>query len=190
MKKILIVSFTFLYCFMGFSKNKEIQQVEFYGVDFSCVNVINAAESDDQFMHAFVAINNLVLAEPTKYNISKYLSLDVKTKNVNVAIERSNTLKEKNFRNNSCDIDLNEIVAPYPTIDGNVLIIIAETLDKPSHFGTYLAVVFDGKSKEMISVKKFSGNAKGFGLRNYWAGSLWNGLKMSRFSKNIVEDYK
>ena len=76
-------------------------------------------------------------------------------------------------------MSIEEIIKAYPSNQGNMLLIVATELNKLNGYGSFVAVVFNGETKEIISSKKISGKPSGFGLRNYWAGSLYNSLKAS-----------
>ena len=55
--------------------------------------------------------------------------------------------------------------------------LIATTLDKGNGIGYYTAVLFDPATQEVILQMDMTGKPGGFGLRNYWAGSVYNALK-------------
>lgn len=54
------------------------------------------------------------------------------------------------------------------------LVLIATTLDKGNGIGYYTAVLFDPATQEVILQMDMAGKPGGFGLRNYWAGSVYN----------------
>lgn len=181
MKKIFLMAVAMLFMTVGQAQNKnkkEPVKVDFYGIDFSVVNVVGASETDDKFMTAFAAINQLLVVEPKKYDVGKFLQLDVQSLNVDHAISQVDKLKNVKFRNNKeSEMMLKEIVKSYPITKGNALLIVAKKLNKSTNTGTFIAVIFDGETKHIVSEQEFSGKAKGFGLRNFWAGALYNGLK-------------
>ena len=57
------------------------------------------------------------------------------------------------------------------------LVLVATTLDKGNGLGYYTAVLFDPATHEIITQMDMVGKPGGFGLRNYWAGSVYNALK-------------
>ena len=70
------------------------------------------------------------------------------------------------------------ILARYDNGSGNKgLVLIATTLDKGNGIGYYTAVLFDPATQEVILQMDMAGKPGGFGLRNYWAGSVYNALK-------------
>lgn len=178
MRRILFFLMAMAVSFSVFAQKQEKQKVSFYGVDFSSVNVVGADESNDQFIDAFARINGLLLSEPAKYDVAKYLNLEVETTNIDVAVKQTEKLAGGNFRNKQVhEISLRDIAASYPDVDGNVLVIVAKELNKGRNSGTFIALIFDGKSKDVLSQREFTGKSKGFGLRNFWAGALYSGMK-------------
>lgn len=57
------------------------------------------------------------------------------------------------------------------------MVFIAQFLDKSNNRGTYEVVFFNTETKEIIEEWITDGKARGFGLRNYWAGSVYSALK-------------
>ena len=51
---------------------------------------------------------------------------------------------------------------------------IAKTHDKSEGRGIYELVVFDIATRDIITQKLVVGKARGFGLRNYWAHTIFN----------------
>ena len=84
------------------------------------------------------------------------------------------------LRSTKADIaaQLPGILARYDNGSGNKgLVLIATTLDKGNGIGYYTAVLFDPATQEVILQMDMAGKPGGFGLRNYWAGSVYNALK-------------
>ena len=166
MKKLLSIALC-LIAVSGFAqKGKTKMAADFYGVDYSCVSVVGANEQPAEFIKAFEAINRLFLSEP----------------NVEQANEALGGLAAEQFtpRSTKADIaaQLPGILARYDNGSGNKgLVLIATTLDKGNGIGYYTAVLFDPATQEVILQMDMAGKPGGFGLRNYWAGSVYNALK-------------
>lgn len=177
MKRIIII-FTVLLSTSSLFAQKQKPTAEFYGVDFSQVNVIGAIDPEDKLIEAFVAINELVQHEQAKYDVGKYLKHTITFTNIEKAIDQTKTLEGKEFKNQKLQtIDVKAIIDAYPQTESKVIVIVAKELNKSRNNGTYIALIFDGTTKEIISQKEFNGKSGGFGLRNFWAGSLYVGLK-------------
>ena len=66
---------------------------------------------------------------------------------------------------------------PIQKTPGVGMVFIAQFLDKSNNRGTYEVVFFNTETKEIIEEWITDGKARGFGLRNYWAGSVYSALK-------------
>ena len=66
---------------------------------------------------------------------------------------------------------------PIQKTPGVGMVFIAQFLDKSNNRGTYEVVFFNTETKEIIEEWITDGKARGFGLRNYWAGSIYSALK-------------
>ena len=174
MKKLLSIALC-LIAVSGFAqKGKTKMAADFYGVDYSCVSVVGANEQPAEFIKAFEAINRLFLSEPKKYDVAGFTGIDILSTNVEQANEAFTP------RSTKADIaaQLPGILARYDNGSGNKgLVLIATTLDKGNGIGYYTAVLFDPATQEVILQMDMAGKPGGFGLRNYWAGSVYNALK-------------
>jgi len=160
-----------------------VKNVNFYGVDFSCANLFGLSESPDAIKSGIEKINQLFITEKKKYDISKYFKKDV----IFYCLESTDKNNE-NFsanklssRNEYIELDDSEIQKIINTLScdsgGYGLVLIAENLNKSDKKATYLVVFFDENTKEIIYSKRASGKPGGFGIRNYWAGSIYNLIK-------------
>ncbi|MFI3333108.1 MAG: hypothetical protein SNI51_08740 [Rikenellaceae bacterium] len=94
------------------------------------------------------------------------------------AIKNIATLQSRNFTDlDEEKISIESVVASYPEIKGTALLLIARELNKAKAIGQYDIVVFNGQTKEILKIDSFVGDAGGFGLRNFWAGSIYKGLE-------------
>ncbi len=188
MKHIVLL---FCLCIAGLANagNKPSNQVlfdtiTFYGVDFSLAKVYAADESAEQFLKAFKGINELFQSEPKKYDIAK--AFKVKCTNTSLSqvftsiskIDAAN-LFIQNDKYRLTQADVNKLISELDTgtDKGIGTIIIAGLLNKSTQKATYVVVTFNIGTKEIISQKQIQGKAKGFGLRNFWAGSVHSTLK-------------
>ena len=182
MKKLLSIALC-LIAVGGFAqKGKTKMAADFYGVDYSCVSVIGANEQPAEFIKAFEAINRLFLSEPKKYDVAGFTGIDILSTSVEQANEALGGLAAEQFTPRSAATDwqtqLPQIVARYDNGSGNKgLVLVATTLDKGNGIGYYTAVLFDPATQEVILQMDMAGKPGGFGLRNYWAGSVYNALK-------------
>lgn len=188
MKKLLIMFVTLSVATVALSQNRnenEKIKVDFYGIDFSDVNVICAKETSAKFIDAFERINELLIVEQSKYDFAKYFGLDVVSIDYGPAIKQIKVLNDVKFKDKQhSNIDITSIVSKYPNNDNNGLIVIAKELNKRYNRGIFIVVIYDGKTKNILLQQELLGKAGGFGLRNYWAGALYSGLKSMKYFQN------
>jgi hypothetical protein len=162
-------------------------EVTFLGIDFSgSKGVVLEASAEEMRDDIFPAINTLMLVEEQKYNIKKALLKSEVTNDPRETDRMNATLDVANFSVYS----LKEITPLTPDViakmvkqynlkgkKGIGLVFIAESLDKIHTLGTYYLVYFSMPEGKVILSKKFTGTARGFGLRNYWAHTIYNILQ-------------
>ena len=170
MKKLILFLFlsTSLFCFgQGKSALKDIQSIKFYGVDYSQAKVFGADESPAQFKDAFRRIKK----EVTEISLD---AVNQVNENINVA-ELMTTKREYSLSKEQIKAAIEAL--PIQKTPGVGMVFIAQFLDKSNNRGTYEVVFFNTETKEIIEEWITDGKARGFGLRNYWAGSVYSALK-------------
>ena len=137
----------------------------------------------------YVSWNNLILNEPDKYYLKKFFG----NKDFNYLIEPVMTV------NSEVDLDkikvtsiytydpfnhekLQSIVKAYKKYipeetDGIGVTFIIEKFDKTNKIGITNIVFFDIATCEIIFSDRIISEPGGYGLRNYWAGSVYKTLK-------------
>ena len=158
-----------------------------YGVDYTHTKVFAADESIADFAKAFHGINMLLVTEMDKYDFTR-----VWGKTVNVVIEPMLKITADATYDNMMTLsnmydELNtaEIIKNYelPQTEGTGLLMIAKFLDKPNACATYDLVVFDIATRDILQKREVKGYAEGFGLRNYWARTVYNIIKRTKIYK-------
>lgn len=185
MKQLILaicLLFTGAVCAQDKTSLKDIDKLTFFGVDFSLAKVYGAEESTQQFKDAFTAINNLFLREAKKYNTEKAFKADVTT-NITPSLNAVETISQSSLmaEDNAYTLSDEEIARHIKNFDtrdaqGYGAVLIAGLLNKSKAKGTYAVVVFDIATKKIIECRQFTESAQGFGLRNYWARSVYNTL--------------
>ncbi|MCC8036418.1 MAG: hypothetical protein LIO77_10950 [Rikenellaceae bacterium] len=164
---------------------QSVTTANYYGIDFSHTKVFGASETDTQFRNAFTNINILVIEEGKKYNLANAFGKNFpiqnfETANSRVILNQDLRTSDKTYRIG--DDQLGEILSAYGGNDQGVgLLIICQLLNKQDNQGVWKVVLFDIPTKEIIYTKDVSGKAGGFGLRNFWAGSLYQVLKKWKY---------
>ena len=164
---------------------QEITSITFYGVDYSLVRVYGASESPTQFRTAFAAINDLFITEPKKYDISKFTGKKLNEISLDAVSEVNHKINLHDLVTTTPDytLDATQITQAVRRLpikkgaEGTGAVVVAQLLNKADHRGTYELVYFDVATREIIDGITLSGKAGGFGLRNFWAGSLYKALK-------------
>lgn len=188
MKRLVLI---FMLCLPVISAAQEevfdFDKVSYFGIDFSKVKIMGANESDADFHEAFERINMLVLGEPKKYNLPRAFGKTVFIEDLGTVISRSTTqigdLRTTNPGYMVTEDEMHEIVDAYRAEGdtGYGLVIAGEFLNKPAAEGSFVVMFFDRSNGDIVYYKRASGKAAGFGLRNYWASSLYNVLKKWRY---------
>lgn len=186
MKKLLV-----LVCFLGFCATSTFAQTSavFYGSDFSLVKVYGASESDGDFALAFNKINELFLTQSNKFDVAKYMRQSISKSAIKVAQEAMDRVFDatKYDEHNllcgevsyDCQPQIAQHIAQYQLAEneGRGIVIIANLLDKSHGKGSFYFVTFDIATRTIESCVLSSGKPKGFGLRNFWANSLYHAMK-------------
>ena len=158
-----------------------------YGVDYTHAKVFAADESIADFTKAFEGINMLLVTESDKYDFTRVLG-----KTVNIVIEPmmkittvANYDNMMTLSNIYDEPNTAEIVRNYelPQTEGTGIVMIAKLLDKPNARATYDIVTFDIATREILQEREVIGVAEGFGLRNYWARTVYNVIKRTKLYK-------
>ncbi|MDL2255542.1 hypothetical protein LJC44_01960 [Parabacteroides sp. OttesenSCG-928-G06] len=163
---------------------QDIEELTFLGVDYSLAQVFGAEETTAQFRHAFDGINGLFLSEPKKYAPSQAFPRKKITENYRMVDQLNRGLEYETLKRDDNNYEVTEEmiaehIATYATgdLEGYGAILITALMNKPQNMATYHIVVFDLTTKELISHKRVTTKAGGFGLRNYWASSVARALK-------------
>lgn len=195
MKRIAaILSAILLGCISSFAQNPSqlegIGEITFFGVDFSKVKVFAAEETPSEFVNAFEGINNLFLTEADKYIglLERRLHRPIDCVDIEPVIDRLQdidleSLKTLRTVRNFTDDEISQMVRDLPIgedLSGTGLVILANCLDKSAPAGHYVFVFFDIDTRDIISSWKMYGEARGFGLRNYWARSVYKAIDYIR----------
>lgn len=182
MKKLItfLLLATSIVCF-GQKKDflKDVSGINFYGVDYSAAKVFGAAETPTEFKIAFTRINQLFITEAKKYDVGKRLKVKVNQISLNAVDKVNGEIDPEQLMTTKLDYTLSEQdikqvidALPIQPEPGVGLVIVAKLLNKAEAYGSYQVVFFDTETKEIFEDWATGGKARGFGLRNYWAGSI------------------
>jgi len=144
---------------------------------FSGTNEQDALEIRDKYFRAW---NGLVLAERNKYKIEKM----VKVSEIEVNISMVTKLNKAANIDSILVYDKTTVADPerlrnhignydYGNLTGVGFMLVAVLYNKFEARGTYYFVLVDMDTKEILSMDRVRGSAKGFGFRNYWANTIY-----------------
>lgn len=185
MKQLMVLAFLFLASLVNAQDKtslKDIDKLTFFGVDFSMAKVYGTDETAEQFKDAFYGINTLFQREPKKYDTAKAFDAAVTTdletsRNLIEQIKKADLFASDDSYELT-DEEIAEHIRQFNTgnANGYGAVFIAGLLNKGKTQATYNVVVFDIASKDIILNRQFTERARGFGLRNYWAYSVYKTL--------------
>ncbi len=186
MKHILLILLTILVTGSQLSAQESYkEEVTWMGLDFTHAKLINrtAFTNSRAIKDSYLAMwNNIIFNEPKKFDISKYFGVEHVKFDISVVTDRNSQIDHQSLVVDYADKllqqdEIKEIIAQYPKADGIGLLLLVESFDKNTTTGTYWACFFNRASSEVLSAQKIHGRASGFGIRNYWANSLYKAMK-------------
>lgn len=168
--------------------------ITFFGLDFSKAKIIGMdkfkpPQKDEQYY--FEAWNHLLLSEVQKYDVRRAFMKHTIIYAFDPVLERNKEISREDFigrriPKNFSKQDLEELINAYDTkkVEGKYgLSLIVHSFNRYQEKGYLYIVFFDIKTKEVIFYEKMTGEAGGFGFRNYWARTFYNVLA-------DIRDYK
>ena len=184
MKKILAFAVAMMALTTATAQSPVNRNVNYYGVAFSRTKVFGATETGWDFKAAFIRINSLVLSEWSKYNPGYFLHKNIDVRDISPTASRNEEIDPSEIITVSSryaidDDDIAEMVRSYDIAEeeGTGLVIVGTLFDKTLVTGNFVVVYFHIASREVLDCIPIAGKARGFGLRNYWAGALYNALR-------------
>jgi hypothetical protein len=188
-KSLLIVVLIFSFfsgAMQAQDKKKAVAEknITWFGIDFTLARFTLITEDPASVVSTSLkAINNLILAEPDKYNLKKFFSKTEVTNDIDMVNERNSkidpTILIAPDKYTITPEDVKKVISSYDTKGktGTGLVFVAENLHKVEEIGSYYVVFFDMATKEIIDSERKVGKAAGIGFRNYWTGSIYNVMK-------------
>jgi hypothetical protein len=194
MKRSILLIWVFTLCLNLFSQTtaKDIfkeGEIVWFGLDFSQAKFIGQFEGvqgsgplsgEDIKQDLMPAWNGVIVNEPLRYNIpltfrktSVFNDIEV-VANRNKAIDESTMLSINQVTR---EIDVNAIVASYAKCEkaeGLGLVFIVDYFSKSTIEAAVIVTYFDIKTKKVLFSDRMTAKPRGFGLRNYWAGAIYN----------------
>ena len=204
-RKTIVFILLIMLTLPGFSQTKSdvfnpSTQITWLGIDFSGAKFIGDRErlgSESDIRHLLDAINELMIKEADKYNVAAAL----KRKSVENVVEIANE------HNAELDIlsmisadgkdhihlkpaDVEQIIASYDFKgkSGIGVIFNVESFNKLIEEGSFWITFVNMGTKEVLFTERLTAPPSGFGMRNFWAGSI-NGV-LAKIKKKEFENWK
>jgi hypothetical protein len=161
--------------------------ITYLGIDFTNVKVMGHLDADvsDLVNRQFEGINELVLAEPKKYELTKALKRDpvpsdlsfVKEKNKTITAEKVTSTDQADENHLTKDA-VAGIVKGYNFggKKGIGFMIVMESMSKTSKKGSMYLTFVDMATSKVLYTERILENPEGFGIRNYWAYTIYGAL--------------
>ena len=178
----------------GDNRIKSEAKLVFYGLDFSKAKLIGHegfSDPNDIKNRFFDMWNRLMVNEADKYNFKKVFKMDDLEYDLSVIEERNQIPNAEELviegAHSLAESDVRDIIQEYngsEHSEGLGLVFIIETFNKREEEATMWVTFFDIATKEIVLTGHYTGEPGGFGIRNYWARTVYEVLEQ------LEKDYK
>jgi hypothetical protein len=168
-----------------FFKDKTIP-LTYLGVDFSSATIQGETATPNEIRDKFEPINTVIVTEVKKYDVGGAFKrtatndLDMinklnaganveKMKTINISDLEKNMLKPDDIKNHVKAYDLSGK-------KGVGLVFVIDGMSKTNKEATMYVTLIDLAKKKVLLTERMTGKAQGFGLRNYWAYTIYKVL--------------
>lgn len=196
-KRILIIFFLLCFAQWVFAQSaRDVFNPNFpvtwLGLDFSQSRFIGDQAKFKTIYNAqnlFDALNDLMLSEKDKFDVGKMLGKQKLTFKLDVTIAHNSRLDIASLLADSLGVhnhlnpgDIETIVQGYD-FEGNTgigLMFNIESFNKTISEALIWVTFINMDTKEILFTEKLGQEPGGFGLRNYWAGAIYDMMKRVR----------
>lgn len=175
-------------------------EITWLGLDFSGAKFIGDRErlgSESDIRHLIDAINELMITEADKYNVAAAIQKKTVDNEIEVTNEHNAELDvlamispdgKDHVHLNRAQVE--EIISSYDFKgkSGIGLIFNVESLNKLLEEGSFWITFVNMGSKEVLFTERVTAPPSGFGMRNFWAGSV-NGV-LAKIKKKEFENWR
>jgi hypothetical protein len=189
--KLLFSVLALAFCAVSFTqaqdkaRAKSEKSITWYGIDFTIARFTLVTDDPSVIVNQYLkSINMLIQMEPAKFDVKKWFNKTEVVYDLDQVNERNSKINPEGIViSDDYKITLDDVkgvIAKYNTKgkSGLGLIWVAENLHKVKQTGSYYVVFFDQATKEIIDAQRYESKAVGIGFRNYWAGSVYNIMKI------------
>lgn len=198
--KCLWITFCLMITYFGYGQDvgefftSMEAEVEFVGLDFSQAKMVGLKTkhaSDETQVHYFRAWNDLLMKERQKYDVKRAFMKRNINYNLKIVNQQNQDIKWGDFRTDLSPPSfstkrLQKLVNSYNIKEMKSkygLSFVVHSFNQFRERAYVYVVVFDVTTKKILFSAQTSGNAGGFGFRNYWARTIYNILEN-------IRDYK
>jgi hypothetical protein len=194
--RLLLLSLIFIQSITGFSQtakevfisNSEIK-LTYLGIDFTKTRLIGdtAANVVDIRDRQFTAINEVVVNEPKKYEISAAFDRSQIENDLTLVTKRNQEIKAEEIKSTNAgdyerlrDSDITTLVNGFnfENKSGVGILLVMEAMDKTRKAASIWVTLVDMKSKKVLMTERLEPKTSaGFSFRNYWASTIRNLLE-------------
>jgi hypothetical protein len=198
-----ILSVVLLYPAFGQTKSEVFDpnaEITWLGLDFSGAKFIGDRErlgSESDIRHLLEALNELMIKEADKFNVAAALKKKKVEEHIAVTIEHNTELDVLSMisADGKDHVHLNpaaveEIITGYDFKgkSGIGLIFNVESFNKLIEEGSFWITFVNMSTKEVLFTERLTAPPSGFGMRNFWAGSV-NGV-LAKIKKKEFENWR
>ena len=196
MKKFLISLIVLIYCVSSQAQTfndifNDQTEIVWLGLDFTKTKVIGDKESwvNREPLDLFEAWNQLMINEADKYNVAVALHKNKVKPALEVTMAHNKNLSTEDIFVTSYlpeyKLSTEAIQGVVNTYDfsgysGIGFMIIIESFDKPAQRASMCVTFINLNTKEVLFAQRLTNSPSGFGLRNYWASTVYSILKKIR----------
>lgn len=200
-KKLLFISLLFLNIQFGFSQKGMSKlfdgktKIVFLGLDFSNTRFIGTEGFKDSYKlktYYLTHLNALLEEEYAKYNLPlnalKAKHYETNTSDMIVLNDDIENIEERIINGSFylAEKDIQKIVRKYKLNQnkGIGIVFVVESFNKSLEKAIVWVTFINLNNGQFLYSERMEGNAKGFGFRNYWAGSIYDiidQIKTSRY---------
>lgn len=165
--------------------NAHATEVVWTGIDYGAVRMVGTTDFNepDQIFPGYLAKWNGLFMTEMLEELGKRLRADVSASTSHLSdLHRDTGAKTNIVRDDSISPDESYLapediakrVASYELTaqQGTGLTFIADQLNKPTEKGCYWVTFYDIADRRVLGTSRRCGEARGFGFRNYWFGTV------------------
>ena len=178
----------FLTFFWGYGNGEttaSADSITWIGIDYTQAKFVGADGFTDpgDLPRFLLARNDFVITEPDKYDVKKALgstavNIDLTyTYEKNEAIDTKAMVQEEDYQLTQQEAEAVAKSYELSEVEGVVALLVAECYNKKLTRGSHWLILMDAQSSEILSAERFVEKPGGFGLRNYWARTIYELLK-------------